>query len=366
MIKVLHVIDKLSVDGSNIHGPARQLSYRIPHYDPSRLQARVCNLRHEDRAAALLRDCGVPVTSLGRGKFDPRTLLDLRNMVREWRPTILHAHGYASWDFARLVSRWTGVPLVVQEHFVDEKVPLYQRLADRTLHGCDERGLAVSEAVRRFMIEQRYTTMPIEVIWNGVPDRLEYHRDDTDLASLRRELGIPQDAKVVGLVGRLADMKGHRYFLEGAAAVAAQGSGVRFLIVGEGPLRHSLEEQARRLELDKHVIFAGYRTDAVRCLAMCDVAVVASIYGEGFCSVGLEAHAAQTPLITTDLPAFDGLYVDGENARVVRAANAAAIGRAVIEILDDPRLGRQMSRRRPAAAGRMPDEPHCRALRGFL
>jgi glycosyltransferase involved in cell wall biosynthesis len=234
------------------------------------------------------------------------------------------------------------VPIVVQEHFTEDQVPLYQRIADRMLRGRDAYGLAVSEEVKRFMIHQRFTTAPIEIIWNGVPDDLHHERNDADADILRTELNIPRGAKVIGIVGRLAEMKGHRYFLDAGVTVIAKHSNVRFLILGEGPLRQSLEDQADRLGISGHVIFTGYRTDAVRCFALCDIAVVASIFGEGFCTVGIEAHAANTPLITTDLPAFAGLYIDGDNARVVSARDGAAMADAMIELLENPGLCRQL------------------------
>ena len=342
MIRVLHIIDKLSVDGSNIHGPARQLSYRIPCYDPQRLEARICNLRGDDAAANLLRGKGIEVTSLGRSKFDPRTIFDLRGLVRNWKPDLLHVHGYASWNFGRIASRFCHIPIVCQEHFVDEKVPWYQQIADRILRGSREYGLAVSESVRQFMVEQRFYSSAVEIIWNGVPQSGVTGQLDKKEEELRAELGFGPDAVIVGIVGRLAEMKGHCYFLEGAALASKGRDDLRFLIVGEGPLRGDLESLAESLGIREKVVFAGYRPDAVHCLRTCEVAVVSSIFGEGFCIVGVEAHLAHTPLVITDLPAFEGLYVDGVNARVVPLRSGEAISAAIIELLDSKELSQSL------------------------
>ena len=86
--RVLHVLDKFSVDGSKIHGPARQVSYRVPCYDPHRYEVLVCNMRNEDLASAELRMRGLTVVSLGRSKFDPRALTDLCRLIRQWKPSV--------------------------------------------------------------------------------------------------------------------------------------------------------------------------------------------------------------------------------------------------------------------------------------
>lgn len=343
MIRILHVMDKLSVDGSSIHGPARQLSYRLPFYDPERFGVLLCNLRSEDDATRLLREVGIEVVCLDKGKLDPRTLVALHRLIKQWRPDVLHLHGYGSWNFGRIAGRMAGLPVVVQEHFIGDTVPWYQRLADRALRGWDTRRLAVAEAVKRFMIEKRSVREPIEVLWNGVPFEGDHAPDPADAAAVREELSVPADAPLIGIVGRLAEMKGHRYFLDAAARIAESRLEARFLILGEGPLREALQQQARDLGLADRVVFTGYRTDAVRCLAACDVGVVASIFGEGFCTVAIETFLAETPLVITDLPCFEGLYIDDENVRMVPTRDAPAIARAVQEIMDDPDLARRLT-----------------------
>jgi hypothetical protein len=90
-IRILHVMDKVSVDGSKIQGPARQIAYRVPYYDPDRYEVRLYNLRGEDPACDVLRRAGVEVVSLGRGKFDLRAFGDILEVIDEWKPTLIPA-----------------------------------------------------------------------------------------------------------------------------------------------------------------------------------------------------------------------------------------------------------------------------------
>ncbi len=338
-IRILHIMDKVSVDGSKIHGPARQLAYRIPCYPPGRFQVMLCNLRREDPACDILRASGIEVVSLNTHKLNPFTLFAVMRLVRQWRPDILHAHGYAAFNFARVAGRLLGVPTVVQEHFVDERYPRYQQAIDFALRGWQDHALAVSDAVKDFMSGPRFIpAAQIEVLGNGVPtDRIK-RPADARLAELRAQWGIPAGAPVIGTVGRLAEMKGQKYFLEAAARLADARPDARFVVVGDGPLAAELRAQAARPPLAGRVVFPGYQENAVEYLALFDVAVVSSIFGEGFCAVGIEAFAVGTPLVITNLPCFKDLYRPDANVLMVPPRDAPAMADAIAAVLDRPDL----------------------------
>ena len=82
-IPVLHVCDKFGVAGSSIHGVSRLFAWWFARYDPARFSVSLCGLKAPDGASRALEAAGVPVTHLGRGRFDPRILTDLvrRNMI---------------------------------------------------------------------------------------------------------------------------------------------------------------------------------------------------------------------------------------------------------------------------------------------
>lgn len=337
MIRIMHVMDKLSVDGSNIQGPARQIAYRLRYYDPDKYRVMMVNLRGDGPAADLLRERGAEVVSLGRGKFDVRALGDLRRLVRQWRPDVLHLHSYAAWTFGRVVGRMAGLPVVAQEHFVEEAVPRVQRVADRALRRWQDRVLAVSSGVRRFVAEQRFIDGPIEVILNGVPVEDFQAPSAGRLAALRAELGFEDGQPVVGTVGRLAEMKGHGHFLDAAAQVHRVRPETRFVVLGEGPLRGDLEAQAKELGIAEAVRFVGYQAAVLDYLSLFDVSVIASVFGEGFPGVAVETFMAGTPLVISDLPNYRGdLFEDAVNCRMVPPGDAAALAEAVGGLLADP------------------------------
>ncbi len=343
-LRILHVMDKLSVDGSQIAGPARQLAYRLPAYPKDCCRTRVCGLREDEGARGFLEQHGVDTVCLGRGKFDVRVLQDLRRIAAEWQPTLLHLHGYASWTFGRLLGRLAAVPVVIQEHFIDPRMPSIQRLADRALGDQQQGAIAVSEAVKRFMVDERCVrTTPVEVIWNAVPvAAIRAASAAADAAALRASLGIPPEAPVVGIVGRLAREKGHDCFLETAARIRRRRPDAHFVIVGAGPLRARLERLSDSLELGGSVCFAGHQPDVVPYLSMFSVCVMPSL-SEGFPLAALETLAAGTPAVLTDLDAYRGVYVDGQDVLIVPVNDPEATAAAALRLLDDPGLAERLA-----------------------
>jgi glycosyltransferase involved in cell wall biosynthesis len=341
-IRILHIMDKVSAGRSKMHGPARQIAYRVPYY-PSNFKVMLLNLREEDVACDVLRQKGLEVVSLNSSKFNPFTLFDVMRVMREWKPTVLHLHGYASFNFGRVAGRLMKVPVVVQEHFVDERLPKYQQIIDWFLRNWQAKGLAVSEAVKGFMVDDRY--MPdeqVEVLFNGIPLEKVTRATPEQIAALRQSLGIPSGAKVVGTAGRMAEMKGHHILLQAARLLSEKDSNLRFVLVGEGPWAETLRKQAADLGLADKAIFTGYQENVVPYISMFDVAVVASIFNEGFNTAGVEMLAVGAPLVITDMPCFHDIYFHEKNVLMVPPRDEKALANAIDRILKDPKLQEQL------------------------
>jgi glycosyltransferase involved in cell wall biosynthesis len=187
------------------------------------------------------------------------------------------------------------------------------------------------------------------VIHNGVADR---YFDSTDRRDeVRSSLGIAGAGAIIGIVAALIPLKGHRYFLEGAAYVVKQFPKIRFLIIGDGPERANLEKMARQLELDNHVLFLGPRRDVERLLSAMDIFVLASLR-ESFPLSIREAMAMGCPVVATQVGGIPELIHDGETGYLVPPADGIALGKALVKLLADPELRCRVAEngRREAAA----------------
>jgi len=351
-VPVLHVCDKFGVRGSSIHGVSRLFSWWFPRYDRSRFDVSLCGLKHPEPATAWLGEQGIPVHHLRRGRFDPRILSDLVALARERGARVLHVHGYAAADFGRLAARAVGAKLVLHEHFADPRMPAYQAVADRLLSARTDGAIAVSRSTREFLVQQRFVPADrVRLIWNGAPlDEFAPVPRERALA-VRRELGLPEDALVVGTIGRLNAQKGHRFLLDAAARLLPRRPGTRVLVVGDGDLMGELRGQAATLGIAGQVVFAGHRTDVPDLLGALDVFCISSLY-EGTPLALFEAMAAGKAIVSTSVDGCREVLQDGVTGLLVSPADAAALAEGLHRVLGDEALRASLGRQALAASGR--------------
>jgi glycosyltransferase involved in cell wall biosynthesis len=344
-VRVLHLCDKFGVAGSSIHGVTRLFSWWFPRHAP-RFEVALAGLKHSEPASRLLEAQGIPVVHLGRSKFDLRAVGDVARLLRERRVDVLHVHGYAASDFGRLAARSAGARLVLHEHFADPRLPAYQALADRLLAGRTDAAIAVSESTREFLVrERRVPRERVRLIWNGAPLE-EFAPVPRELAlARRRELGLPEQALVIGAIGRLNEQKGHRYLLDAARSVFARRD-AWLLVVGDGDLAGALRRQADELAIAPRVVFAGHRSDVPELLGAIDVLAISSNY-EGTPLTLFEALAAGKPVVSTAVDGCREVIRDGENGLLVAPRDSSGLAEALLRVLDDAAL-----RARLAAAAR--------------
>jgi glycosyltransferase involved in cell wall biosynthesis len=349
---VLHVCDKFGVKGSSIHGVSRLFSWWLPRYDPARFRVGLVGLKKPEPASQLLAEQGFPVEHLGRGRFDPRLLTDLVAVARRRDARVLHVHGYAAADFGRLAARRVGAALVLHEHFADPRMPAYQALADRLLARLTDRAIAVSGSTRDFLVRERFVPAErVRLIWNGAPLD-EFRPVSADAArAARAALGLPADALVAGIVGRLSAQKGHRYLLEAAPRLFAACPGARLLVVGDGDLAPALQQQAASLGIADRVVFAGHRTDIPAVLGALDVFCISSTY-EGTPLALFEAMAAGKAIVSTAVDGCREVLEGGVTGLLVPPADPAALGEALARVAQDAALRRSLAEAARAASSR--------------
>jgi glycosyltransferase involved in cell wall biosynthesis len=332
---VVHVCDKFGVAGSSIHGVSRLFSWWFPRYDSSRFEVLLCGLKAPEPASLLLREQGVPVHHFGRSRFDPRILLDLVAFSRRHGARLLHVHGYAAADFGRLAARLVGARLVLHEHFADPRMPAYQGWADRALSGLTDRAIAVSDSTRHFLVRERHVPADrVRLIWNGAPlEEFAPVSRDTALA-VRRDVGLPPGAVVVGAVGRLNSQKGHRFLVAAAPRILAAAPDVRFLVVGDGDQLGALRSQATELGVADRIVFAGHRHDIPAVLGTIDVLCISSTY-EGTPLALFEAMAAGKAIVSTAVDGCREVLEHGRTAMLVPPADAEALATALVRAVLD-------------------------------
>jgi glycosyltransferase involved in cell wall biosynthesis len=164
-------------------------------------------------------------------------------------------------------------------------------------------------------------------------------------------LSVNADDKVVGTITRLVWKRGHEELLRAAALVARAEPAAKLLVVGDGPLRRSLEDQALSLGLNGGVRFLGAVPQAARLLPHFDVFVLSSVW-EGMSNGLLEAMAAGRPVVATRVGGNPEVVVDGESGLLVPPKDPQALADAVLRLLRDRELAGRLgeaARRRVAS-----------------
>lgn len=279
----------------------------------------------------------------------PVAVASLVSLIRRERVDIVHTntihnlYGWAAARIARVRHVWHVREIVWQN------APL--RRLERTLalrHA--DRVVVTSDAVGALFTDAGGTRPPHVVkIPNGV-DTARFHpgRDE----EMRRELGVPAGAPLVGAAARMDVWKGLDDFIEAAAHVHAARPDARFVIAG-GPIdgleayEQTLRALASRRGLDGILVFAGWRygpSEMPRFYRALDLFVLPSREAEPFGLVVLEAMASGVPVVATRHGGPMEIVRDGATGLLVDAAQPAAMALAITALLADPERREGMGR----------------------
>lgn len=202
---------------------------------------------------------------------------------------------------------------------------------------------AVSYGVRRTLLADRIHSGEITVIWNGSVNGIDVERFSpiaTDETKTRRELGIFEEATVVGFVGRLAGDKGVNELVEAFQNIQASDTHHRLLLVG--PFEEDLDplqpDTLKAIQNNPAIIHAGFQDDVRPFLNVMDVFVLPS-YREGFGVSIMEAQAMGVPVVCSDISGCNEIIDDGYNGLLIRPKSVADLQRALERLLTDS-LGR--------------------------
>ena len=320
-----------------MHGVKRLFGWMIPRFDAARFSVSLVSLRKRDLSEETLDQLGVDITYLHKSKFDPATLPALLKVIDRKKIDILHMHGYGATTFGRLAAAMRRIPTIVHEHANLTDTPWFQKVADLALARVTDIGIAVSASTAEFLIRARQ--MPasrVKVVYLGVPlEEFNRPRSEAEVASARRELGVAPGEFAIGTVTRLHDSKGNSYLVDAAKLVLAERPNARFYLVGEGPLRDSLEQQAAALGLGERFVFHGFARDVARVVSAFDLSVFPSLW-EGTPLTVFEALAMGKPIVATDADGLLDVLAHDRDARIVPRRDAHALAGAIVWMMDRP------------------------------
>ncbi len=288
-----------------------------------------------------------------RNRFNLVRIYQLAKIKKEKNIQIVHSQGARADFFARIAARLARVPAMVSTIAMPVEgfdVGIIKKIMYILLDGFSEkfmdRFIVVSEALRKRLIKKhRIPPEKVVKIYNGVKINSVQHQTKDEKKNLIQELKFPENIALVGTIGRLVWQKGLPFFIQAIKQIIDnrwQTPGeVKFLIVGEGNERESLENMVRKLGIEKNVIFTGFRKDVKEILEALDILVLPSIR-EGQPIILLEAMAMGKPVVATDIEGVNETLVNGITGILVLPQNSFVLAEAIIRLLKDRKKAQEM------------------------
>jgi glycosyltransferase involved in cell wall biosynthesis len=266
--------------------------------------------------------------------------------LKEREISLLCTHGYQADILGGIAGLARRVPLAC---FLrgwtgeDWKVRAYE-LADRAFLALAKRVVCLSQTHASRLARYRVLRPKLRVVLNAIESRTIGEDQRLRLRQeVRARLGLPANCVIVASAGRLSPEKGVIFFLQAVPELRRQFRNARFVIFGNGRLRGQLEEVARRLGVSAAVSFAGHVPDFPLLLPGIDLLVNPSL-AEQMPNVVLEAMAAAVPVVATAVGAVKEIAGEDNTLVSVPPADAAALARAVRDLLLDPVLAGAIGR----------------------
>lgn len=346
-IRVVRIIARLNVGGPAIHVTLLTEKLGAPGYQSTL----VCGNIGADEGDMLYyaEAHGVHpliVPELGRSLHPLRdlvTIWTLYRLLRRLRPDVVHTHTAKAGFVGRIAAKLAGVPVIVHTFhghvFRGYFSPTMTRvflLIERATARMSDTVITLTEGLKRELADEYHVTRAdhITVLPLGL-DLVPFAATIRKNGSFRRLHTLPDDAPLVGIVGRLVPVKNHDLFLRAAARVRQQVPTARFVIVGDGELRDQLEAQVDALGLREAVVFTGWQRDVAPIYADLDVLVISSV-NEGTPVSVIEALSARCPVVASAVGGLPDLLDQGALGKLVPSNDEIALAEAIIETIVNP------------------------------
>lgn len=338
-LRVLHVISYMGRGGAEL-GILKLISGLGPAFDH-----RICTTRGFDAEFARSHFFEDRIDVAGSPRLRLQfPLFRLARIMRRYRPHIVHTRNWGAIE-AVAAAKLVGVPAVVHsEHGYEVDMftglPLRRRLFRRAAYAMADAVFTLTRELRDFHARQAWIAPEsIGVIYNGV-DTQRFSPCGKSRLGMRRELGLPEHAFVVGSVGRLVPIKDQQTLLKAAAILGSSDIDIRVLLVGSGSEREKLQNLGSGILPDR-VCFADDSSRVPEMLNAMDVFVLPSL-GEGMSNTLLEAMACGLPVLATNVGGNPEIIENNRCGCLFTPKDADWLAEKLMLLAHDPDLMHQL------------------------
>jgi glycosyltransferase involved in cell wall biosynthesis len=318
--------------------------------DPSRFTQHLgCFGRFDDQLPTDLKDMPAQIYRIRKlyGIRAMKEMVRLSLYLKQHRIDIMHAYNFYANVFAVPAARLAGVPVVLAScRDTGACWTVRQRRVNKFVCQFADGVIVNAEAIKSALIAEGYAAERITVIHNGI--LCHALKSSAEKKAIRLSLNVPADGPLIGVVARIARIKGIEYFVQAARVVLDRIPNSHFLVMGDTRLeldyREELNHLTARLGLQHRLSFTGFRLDVPELLPALTVSVLPSIGGEGLSNSLLESMAAGVPVVTTHTAGNPEVVVDGVTGLLVPPKDPTELARALCRLVETPDLAAAMGR----------------------
>ncbi|MCL5960304.1 MAG: glycosyltransferase family 4 protein [Chloroflexi bacterium] len=310
--------------------------------DKTRFRVAVAYPQHHTSTGKALKDVDVTAMALPVRRLNNALAgIKLLRLLRKDPVDILHVHGHEAGIWGRVVGRLAGVraniytPHTLHSGVLGERT--YLRMEGAMARSTDF-WVSVNNSDCATLTNCGIPAAKISVVPNGIDAGAVANRAR---GASRDALGIREDEPLVVQVGRISTQKGPGYFMRAAAKALERNQSIRFLLVGDGPLRAEMELLAKSLGVARNVLFLGWRDDVVQVMSCADVVALSSLW-EGLPYVLLEAMALGKPVVATDVGGNPEIVENERTGFIVPPRDEMSLAQGVLRLTEDPTAARRM------------------------
>lgn len=343
-VRILHLVSTFEEKTDT-----KWLLQLFPRIDRSRFELAIAAFYGQRTLLPRFAELGVRTYCLDApGSVSLKALRRAIRVIWKEQPDIVHTHLLRADLVGALAARWVGTPVILTTCYAlgEYRRAVKRRLdsvIDRVCRRLPNHVLAVSQAVKDDCVQRLgWNTRDVSVIHTGVhaPSRdADWRKGARD--QVLQELELDGKTTLIVAVARLSYEKGIPWLIEAAKLVLGKHTGIRCLIVGDGPMRTELQDRINRLALSGHVSILGFRSDVATLLAAADVVVLPSLM-EGMPNVLLEAWAASAPVVASKVGGLAEVIESEKTGLLVPPKNAPALAHAIVRLITDRTLSTQL------------------------
>ncbi|MBN2010360.1 glycosyltransferase [candidate division KSB1 bacterium] len=338
-INILQVVNGFAVGGAELK--LLELVKTFQERYPDTYNQYVCGVGQGGALHERFTELGIKTFVFSKkNKFDISQVFKVASLMKAKSIDIIQSTLFYADIIGAMAAKLAKVPVHISWETVSHKQNYMhskwrQQFAYNWAMKSAYRIVGVSQEVKDSIIEKRkIDAAKIDVIYYGVDLRKFTSEKNT---AIKKELRLSDDKKIIGVVGRLDPVKGHTYLLDALAHVIKKLPNLHCLIIGDGPSRSDLEQQALRLGIAPHISFLGFRNDVKDLLSAFNLFVLPS-KSEGLPNAILEAMASGVAVVATSVGGIPEVIKDGETGLLVQPTNVDQLGNAVYKILSDDTL----------------------------